>query len=77
MPEFAGVDHASLSVTDLDRSELFYTEVLGLMRLADFGTVRLLLHRKTSFMLVLVRHDAAYGNRVTDCTPGLTTSGSG
>lgn len=71
MPEFAGVHHASLSVTDLDRSELFYTEVLGLMRLADFGTVRVLLHRKTSFMLALVRHDAAYGNRFTELHTGL------
>ena len=30
MPEFAGIDHASLSVTDLDRSERFYTDLLGL-----------------------------------------------
>jgi len=71
MPEFAGVDHASLSVTDLDRSERFYTEVLGLFRLADFGTVRILLHRPTSFMLALAHHDAAHGDRFTELATGL------
>ena len=71
MPEFVGVDHASLSVTDLDRSELFYTEVLALIRLADFGTARILLHRPTSFILALVRHDAAYGDQFTELRTGL------
>ena len=77
MPEFAGVDHASLSVTDLDRSERFYTDVLGLFRLADFGTVRILLHRPTSFMLALVRHDAAHGDRFTELHTGLDHLGFG
>jgi catechol 2,3-dioxygenase-like lactoylglutathione lyase family enzyme len=71
VPEFVGVDHASLSVTDLDRSELFYTEVLALIRLADFGTARILLHRPTSFILALVRHDAAYGDQFTELRTGL------
>ena len=48
MPEMQGVDHVSLSVTDLDRSEEFYRDVLGLVRLADFGYVRILCHRPTS-----------------------------
>jgi catechol 2,3-dioxygenase-like lactoylglutathione lyase family enzyme len=71
VPEFGGVGHASLSVTDLGRSELFYTEVLGLIRLADFGSVRVLLHRASSFMLALIRHDAAYGERFTELHTGL------
>ena len=71
MPEFAGVDHASLSVTDLDRSERFYTGVLGLFRLADFGTTRILLHRPTSFMLALAHHEAAHGDRFTELATGL------
>ncbi len=77
MPDFAGIDHASLSVTDLDRSERFYTDVLGLFRLADFGTVRILLHRPTSFVLALVRHDAAYGERFTELHTGLDHLGFG
>lgn len=77
MPELAGVDHASLSVTDLDRSELFYTEVLGLVRLADFGTVRVLLHRPSSFVLALVRHDAAYGDPFSELRTGLDHLGFG
>lgn len=71
MPDFAGVDHASLSVRDLDRSERFYTDVLGLFRLADFGTARILLHRPTSFVLALVRHDGALSDRFTELHVGL------
>ena len=77
MPEFAGVDHASLSVTDLDRSERFYTEVLGLLRLADFGYVRILVHRPTSFMLALVQHDAGDGTPFTELHTGLDHLGFG
>ena len=71
MAEFAGVDHASLSVTDLDRSERFYTDVLGLLRLADFGAVRILVHRPTSFVLGLVRHDAGHDDRFSELHTGL------
>ncbi len=77
MPELSGVDHASLSVTDLDRSERFYTDVLGLVRIADFGTVRILLHRQTSFMLALACHDEAYGDRFTELHTGLDHLGFG
>ncbi|MEO5664293.1 MAG: VOC family protein [Nocardioides sp.] len=77
MTEFTGVDHASLSVTDLDRSERFYSDVLGLIRLADFGTVRILLHRPTSFVLALARHAAAYGDRFTELHTGLDHLGFG
>ena len=77
MPDFTGVDHVSLSVTDLDRSEHFYTDVLGLLRLADFGSVRVLLHRPTSFMLALARHDAADDDRFTELNTGLDHLGFG
>jgi catechol 2,3-dioxygenase-like lactoylglutathione lyase family enzyme len=77
VPELTGVDHASLSVTDLDRSERFYTDVLGLIRLTDFGTVRVLLHRQSSFMLAIARHDAGHGDRFTELHTGLDHLGFG
>ena len=55
LPALAGADHISLTVTDLDRSERFYTEILGLLRLADFGHARILVHRQTSFVVGLGR----------------------
>ncbi|KRF35158.1 VOC family protein [Nocardioides sp. Soil805] len=71
-PDFSGlVDHVGLTVTDLDRSEAFYTSVLGLLRLADFGHARVLVHRPTSFMLALVRHEGADGAPFTELNTGL------
>ena len=71
MPTFSGVDHFSLSVTDLDRSETFYTTILGFMRLMDFGDARALLHRPTGFMIALVRHPAGTGQEFTELNTGL------
>ncbi|WP_159083726.1 VOC family protein [Nocardioides terrigena] len=71
-PAFSGVvDHLGLSVTDLDRSEDFYTSVLGLLRLADFGHARILVHRPTSFMLALVRHEGGDPGAFTELHTGL------
>jgi glyoxylase I family protein len=71
-PAFSGVvDHLGLSVTDLDRSEDFYSSVLGLLRLADFGHARILVHRPTSFMLALVRHEGADTGPFTELHTGL------
>lgn len=71
-PAFTGVvDHLSLTVTDLDRSEEFYTAVLGLLRLADFGDARILIHRQTSFVLGLVRHEAGDGEGFSELRTGL------
>lgn len=61
VPDFGGVDHASLSVTDLDRSHCFYTEVLGFGMLMDLGHTRLYLYEKTGFVLGLHRHDERGG----------------
>jgi len=77
MPELAGVDHVSLSVTDLDRSERFYTEILGLVRLVDFGYARILCHRQTSLVVGLVRHDAAVDAPFTELNTGLDHLGFG
>jgi catechol 2,3-dioxygenase-like lactoylglutathione lyase family enzyme len=68
---FAGVDHLGLSVTDLDVSERFYTGVLGLDRLVDFGEVRVLIDRPSSFTLSLSRHDGVRPGPFSELTVGL------
>lgn len=77
MPDLLGVDHVALTVTDLERSEQFYLEVLGMVRLADFGHARILVHRPTSLVLALVRHDAAEASPFTELHTGLDHLGFG
>jgi len=64
------VDHVTLTVTDLDVSQRFYCELLDLVRLADFGTVRVLVHRASGFALSLARHGAG-GGRFDETRTGL------
>jgi glyoxylase I family protein len=71
MPTFAGIDHLSLSVTDLERSERFYTRVLDFGLAVDFGQARLLIHRATGFGLSLVRHPNAHPGPFSELNPGL------
>jgi glyoxylase I family protein len=68
---FAGVDHLALSVTDLDASQRFYTRVLGLDPLVDFGEVRVLYDRPSSFTLSLVRHPGGRPGPFSELAPGL------
>ena len=70
-PTFAGVDHLSLTVTDLDVSERFYTEVLDFSMVIDFGSVRSLLHRPTGFFLSLIRHDEGSEGPFSELHPGV------
>jgi catechol 2,3-dioxygenase-like lactoylglutathione lyase family enzyme len=60
-----------MSVTDLDRSERFYTEVFDLIRMADFTVARVLLHRQTGFMLSIVSHEDARGGPFSELNTGL------
>ena len=69
--DFGALDHLSLSVTDLDESQRFYTGVLGFMLLVDFGEVRILLDRSTGFTLSLVRHPAGRPGPFSELSPGL------
>ncbi len=71
MPVFSGVDHVSLSVTDLERSERFYVDVLGLMPLLDFGYARMLLDKPSGFMLTVVQHESGAGGGFTELNTGL------
>ena len=71
MPTFAGIDHLSLTVTDLDVSERFYSDVLGFTVLVDFGDVRSLMHRPTGFFLSLIRHEGGTTGRFSELDPGV------
>ena len=71
MTAFAGIDHLALSVTDLDGSERFYTGVLGFDRLVDFGEVRVLIDRPSSFTLSLSRHADARPGPFSELVTGL------
>lgn len=71
MPTFSGVDHVALTVTDLDRSERFYTEVLGFRRVLDVGHGRITIHEATGFTIALMQHRGATGGEFTELTTGL------
>jgi glyoxylase I family protein len=75
MPEFTGVSHVGLSVTDLDRSTAWYTDVLGLQVLMPTdapGLKRVLLvHPGSGLMVGLGRHEAAAGAGFDERATGL------
>ena len=49
MVTFAGVAHVSFTVTDLDASQRFYTEVLDFVQVLDVGYGRIFMHPGTGF----------------------------
>lgn len=68
---FRGVDHVSLTVTNLDVSAQFYAEVLGFTVVLDFGYGLVCMHKTTGFMLSLIRHPDGTGTRFTHRQTGL------
>ena len=71
MVTFAGVDHVSLTVSDLDASQRFYTSVLDFVLVLDVGYGRILMHPSTGFTLSVMKHDEACGGAFTELTTGL------
>ena len=71
MVTFAGVDHVSFTVTDLDVSQRFYEQVLDFVMVLDVGYGRIFMHPGTGFTLSLVKHDGAAGGPFTELTTGL------
>jgi len=71
MVTFAGVDHVSFTVSDLDRSQHFYTTVLGFVMVLDVGYGRIFMHPGTGFTLSLMKHEGAHGGDFTELTTGL------
>ena len=71
MVTFAGVDHVSLTVSDLDTSQCFYTDVLDFVMVLDVGYGRIFMHPGTGFTLSLMRHEGARGGAFSELTTGL------
>lgn len=71
MPTFAGIDHLSLTVSDLERSERFYSEILDFVPLLDFGHGLLCMHVPTGFCLGLVQHPQGTGGPFSELRTGL------
>ena len=68
---FRGVDHVSLTVTNLSISAQFYTEVLGFTVVLDFGYALACMNKTTGFTLSLIRHPDGTGTRFTHRQTGL------
>jgi catechol 2,3-dioxygenase-like lactoylglutathione lyase family enzyme len=71
MVSFAGVSHVALTVSDLDVSQSFYTDVLGFGVVLDPGYARICMHPATGFVLALVRHPQGQGGAFSELTTGL------
>jgi glyoxylase I family protein len=59
-PAISAIHHVALNVHDLDRSERWYTDVLGFSRLGPFageGFQRVLLRHPSGVVLGLTKHD--------------------
>ena len=71
MPPFAGVNHFALSVTDLDVSQRFYSEVLGLLPVLDVGYGRVCMHKASGFTIGLMKHAQVLQAPFSELNPGL------
>ena len=77
MPTITGISHIDLSVTDLDASETFYTDLLGATRVLEgrnddhHFSARYLLHPESLLILGLVQHDGTDGTRFDEHHVGL------
>lgn len=76
-PTITGVSHIDLTVSDLDRSERFYAELLGATRVLDgrnddhhFDS-RYLLHAESLLIIGLVAHDDVGAAAFNPRTVGL------
>ena len=70
-PSFAGVDHVAFTVTDLDTSQRFYTEVLDFVVVMDVGYARICMHPRTGFVLTIVAHEGGRGGSFSELNTGM------
>jgi glyoxylase I family protein len=66
-----------VSVTDLDRSQRFYAEVLGFLAVLDVGYGRVCMYKGTGFTIALIRHAEARDATFNELNTGLGHIGLG
>jgi glyoxylase I family protein len=75
MPEFAGVSHLDLSVSDVEASADWYCKALGLHRLTradlDNRTMIVLRHDRSGLIIGLNQHSSTVAERFDEHRPGL------
>ena len=75
MPDISGVHHIGLSVTDADKSALWYGEVLGVQRVMDFDTdgchTVMLAHPGSSFLFGLRQWERGSGDGFDEFRTGM------
>lgn len=74
MPNFSGIDHVALTVTDLENSLRFYEKVLGVESdagMSDGPFTRRLLPLPDGSHLGLTQHNPAGGMPFDPASPGL------
>ncbi len=71
MPRFTGVDHVAFSVTDVEASERFWTDVMGLLTVIDIGYGRVLMDTRTGFTVAVLQHAEGAGGPFSELTTGL------
>ena len=71
MPRFTGADHVAFSVTDVQTSERFWSEVMGLLTVLVVGDGRVMMDTATGFTVALLQHPQARGGAFSELTTGL------
>lgn len=81
MPEFTGISHLDLSVSDVEASADWYARVLGLRRLRrsdlDNRIMIVLVHPPTGLVVGLNQHHEPAADRFDERRPGLDHVGFG
>ena len=77
MPDITGLDHISLTVTDLDRSAAWYSDLFGFTKLGQVpddgtsGAKALLYHPASKLVLGLSQHQRNPGEPFSEFRTGL------
>ncbi|MEO6941888.1 MAG: VOC family protein [Terrimesophilobacter sp.] len=75
VPNFLAISHLDLSVTDVERSAIWYCEVLGLRRVRrsdlDNRIMVVLVHDTSGLVIGLNQHNNTVGDRFDEHRPGL------